>query len=246
MNIRTKLKVNDVVDIYTDYQDENENTYEGRAILLKKVRNGDSFYRKDEQIKVDEKKEYTKYERRQLKKYNRIKSFFCGINASAEKEIIKLKKELIALRKDDNDDIENMNRTIDTYKVKYKDSVKRIKTLLDEFDNDYIIRYIQQDREKWHPSIYTYERWLVQFTKDKTDWSVNFRTERNIRILVKLNPNEHVKSADIRKFTTYNNGVSSLSMYVREDSDDDDDEITSEISEMFDEYEVDNTNDELL
>lgn len=221
MNIKTKLKKGDIVNIYTDYQDEDDYTYEGRARLVKRIRRGDSFYRKDELIKVEEKKQYNKIERRKLEKYNRIKSFFKGVTAPPEKEIVKFRKELVSLRKDELDDIENMNRVINTYKEKYKDSPKRINTLLKEFEPDYIIRYIQQDREKWYPTIYSYERWLVEFVEDKTGWPSNFKTERNIRILVKINPNENNKASDIRKYTTYNNGVSSLTMSIL-DSDEDD------------------------
>ena len=90
MNIKTKLKKGDIVDIFTDYQDEDINTFEGRAILLKKVRNGDSFYRKDEQLKIEEKKEYTKEERKRLEKYMRLKSFFYGSTSPPDKELVKL------------------------------------------------------------------------------------------------------------------------------------------------------------
>lgn len=243
MNIKTKLKKNDLIDIYTDYQDEQPSTYEGKAILIKKIRNGDSFYRTDEEIKIREKKQYTKKERLSLEKYHKLKLLFQGNIGPPEKEITKFRKELISLRKDNLDDIENMMRVINTYKQKYNTSVRRIKALLTDFEPDYIIRYIQQDREKWQPSIYSYERWLVEFVEDKTGWKTSFRTERNIRILVKLNPNELSKAADIRKYTTYNNGVSSLNLFKREDEDEDDydgdeDDICAEINDMFDEYEL--------
>jgi hypothetical protein len=233
MNIKTKLKKGDIVDIFTDYQDEDINSYEGKAILLKKIRNGDSFYRKDEQLKIEEKKEYSKEERKKLEKYMRLKSFFNGSISPPEKEIVKLKKELISCRKDTVDDIENMLRIINSYKDKYKDSVKKIKSLFSEFDSDYIIRYIQQDREKWNPTIYNYERWLIEFIEDKSGWSIKFTTERNIRILSKFNPKENVKSADIRKYTTYNHGVSSLAIYKKED---DFDEIDSMFIDLIDDY----------
>lgn len=236
MNIRTKLKKGDVVSIYTDFQDEDESTYEGKAILIEKIRDGDSFYRKDEQVSVPEKKQYTKKERLKLEKYTRIKSFFNGGIGPPEKEIVKLKKELISVRKDNDDDIENMIRIINAYREKYIDSAKRIKTLLTEFEEDYIIRYIQQDRKKWYPSIYSYERWLVKFIEDSSGWKTDFKTHRNIRYLVKLNPNENVKSADIRKYTTYNNGVSSLKMFKLDDENESDDDMEDEIKNMFDEY----------
>jgi hypothetical protein len=232
MNIRTKLKKGDIIDIFTDYQDEDINTYEGKAILLKKVRGGDSFYRKDEQLKIEEKKKYSKEERIKLEKYMRLKHLFNGSAYPPEKELVKLKKELISCRKDTVDDIENMLRVISAYKDKYKDSVKKIKSLFNEFDSDYIIRYIQQDREKWNPTIYNYERWLVEFIEDKTGWKTSFRTERNIRILVKINPKENIKSADIRKYTTYNHGISSLAMYNKEENIDDD--LDCDIESIFD------------
>ena len=158
MNLKTKLKAGNIVDIYTDYQDELPESYEGKAILIKKIRDGDSFYRKNEQLKIEEKKHYNKTERLKIEKYNKIKNLFKGGSAPPEKEIVKFRKDLLNCRKDNLDDIENMNRIITLYKDKYDVSAKKIKTLLNEFDNDYIIRYIQQDREKWQPTIFTYER----------------------------------------------------------------------------------------
>jgi hypothetical protein len=238
MNIKTKLKVGDIVDIYTDYQDENKTTYEGKAVLVKKIRNGDSFYRNDEYIKVEEKKKYNKYERVKLEKYHKLKSLFYGSTGPPEKEVVKFRKELVSCRKDSIDDIENMTRVITTYKHKYSNSPRRIKTILDDFEDDYIIRFIQQDREKWYPTIYTYERWLVDFKEDKTGWNINFKAERNIRLLVKINPNELSKSADIRKYTTYNNGISSLNLFNRDDLDEDDEDLENpKDSESFDDLE---------
>jgi hypothetical protein len=236
MNIKTKLKKGDIVDIFTDYQDEDINTFEGKAILLKKIRNGDSFYRKDEQLKIEEKKEYTKEERKRLEKYMRLKSFFYGSTSPPDKELVKLRKELISCRKDTSDDIENMLRIISAYKDKYKDSVRKIKSLFIEFDSDYIIRYIQQDREKWNPTIFSYERWLIQFIEDKAGWKTDFRTERNIRILSKINPKENVKSSDIRKYTTYNHGISSINIYNKEENDDEVDEINDLFDKLVDDY----------
>lgn len=208
MKLINKLKKNLILPIYTDYQ-ENED-YEGKAILIEKVRDGDSFYLKNESIRVDrDKRKYSKKERIKLEKYNRLKYFFYGLNTPPDKELIKLKKELTSLRKDKVEDYSKMWDLLEKYKIEFKNSPRKIKAVLTEFDNDYIIRFIQQDRIEWNPTIYTYERWKVEFKEDHTGWPIKFRTERNIRVISKINPKENTKNADIIKYTTYNDGIPS-------------------------------------
>lgn len=207
--ILTELKSGMKIPIYTDYKECKG--FEGEAILIEKVSNGDSFYLSDEIVKVSEKKTYTKEEKEKISKYNRIKYFFYGKSSPPEKDIVKLRKKLIKLRKDLEDDYFKMESLLNKERKKYENSVYKIKSLFDDFNNDYIIRFIQQDREKWNPTIFNYERWIVQFITDSSGWSTNFRTQRNIRILIKYNPNETTRGSDIRKYTTYNS-IPSLSV----------------------------------
>lgn len=212
-----------VLPMYTDFKEHKG--YEGKAILIKKIRNGDSFYLADEIVKLPEKKSYTKLEKEKLKKYNRIKYFFYGKNTPPDKELVRLKKSLIAERKDKIDDYKRMNALINKYREKYKESVYKIKSLFNEYENEYIIRFIQQDRSKWNPTIYNYERWLVKFVEDSTGWKTDYATQRNIRILVKYNPTETTRDSDIRKYTTYD-GIPSLS--VRRSSSDEEGKLHGE------------------
>ena len=219
--ITIKLKKGMILPIYTDFKECKD--YEGKAILVKKIRNGDSFYLADEEVNVSEKKSYTKKEKEKLKKYNRIRYFFYGKNTPPDKELVKLKKDLIKERKDQLDDYKRMKKIIEKYRIKYENSVYKIKSLFNDYDDDYIIRFIQQDRTRWNPTIYNYERWLVKFVEDHTGWGVNYTTQRNIRKLIKYNPTETSRDSDIRKYTTYD-GVPSLSVR-REDKEKDDEEF---------------------
>jgi hypothetical protein len=233
--IITKLKKGMKLPIYTDYKDHNG--YEGVAILIKKIRNGDSFYLSDEEVKLPEKKTYTRKEKEKLNKYKRIKYFFYGKNTPPDKELVKLRKELTKERKDKLDDYPRMEAVIEKYRKKYKNSVYKIKSLFNEFSNDYIIRFIQQNRKNWNPTIYNYERWVVKFIEDSSGWKVDHTTQRNIRILIKYNPTETARNSDIRKYTTYD-GVPSLAVRREENYNKVDEEESADFIEddEFDEF----------
>lgn len=224
--------------IFTDYKECKK--YEGKAVLVEKIRDGDSFYLADEQVTVPEKKSYSEYEKEKLKKYSRLHYFFYGKSSPPDKELVKLRKALTKERKDQLDDYVRMDQVIEKYREKYSDTPRKITTVLNEFDNDYIIRFIQQDRNKWSPSIYNYERWLVHFIEDQHGWSCDFKTQRNIRILTIVNPNESIRSSDIRRFTTYNYGTPSMATRTEDEEDFgefiDDEDFDQLIIKKLDEY----------
>lgn len=228
---KTKHKAGDVVSIYTDFQDEDPSTYLGEAILIEKVRDGDSFYLKDEEVIVREKRIYTKSEEQAIVKYNALKRFFDGDKpdkTDTEKKrktrngSLKIKLALTVERKDLIDDDERMRKVIDSFLAK-KQFKSMTEELLSRFDFDYIVRYIQQDRPNWRPTIYKSERWLVRFIKDKEGWDVDYTTHRNIRLISCINPSESIRDSDIRRFTTYN-GKSSNKRHVDSLIDDEDEE----------------------
>lgn len=200
--LNTQLKPNDVIEIYTDYKEEV--TYEGKAILIEKIKDGDSFYLDKEQLIMTDQKVYSEEDKKDILRYRRLKTFFRGTKKiPPDKELVSLYKDLVKQRKDKVDDFQKMENIIDGYREKYKNSVYKIKTVLVEYDNYYIIRFIQQLRENWRPSIFSYERWKVKFIEDDAGWDVDFVTNRNIRVLKCVNPSEGVRRSELVQFTTY-------------------------------------------
>ena len=200
--INTQLSPNDIIDIYTDYKEEIG--CEGKAILVKKVRDGDSFYLNEEKLIIKDQKTYSEEDERAILKFKRLIRFFKGNKKiPPDKELRMLYKELKKQRKDKVDDFHRMEKILNNCRLKYQNSVHKIKTVFSEYDNYYIIKFIQQDRELWRPSIFSYERWLVKFIKDGNGWDVNFTTNRNIRILKCVNPSEGVRRSELVQHTTY-------------------------------------------
>jgi len=207
VKINIKLKKNFIIDIYTDYQEELK--YEGKAILLEKTGDGDSFYLYDEKVEPKDKKEYDEKDKIKINKYNRIVIFFKGvISKKPTKYCRRLYNELIKHRKDNVDDFLKMKKILKKYRKKHDNSIQKIGTLLREFNDYYIIRYIQQDRQKWQNSIFSYEKWKVQFIENHLGWEINWTTMRKIRILKCVNPTESMRRSELVEHTTYD-GMSS-------------------------------------
>lgn len=207
VRILTKLKAGMTLDIFEDFQEEK--VYEGRAILIEKIKDGDSFYLSDEELKPVDRKSYNDEQILEILKYNRLIGYFMGTDS--KKPNVKCKKlygQLIRLRRDKLSDYEKMEKLIDEYRLVYNTSSTIFGRLLSEYDNYYIIRFIQQDRLVWHHSIFSSERWKVRFIEDHTGWSVDFTTARNIRLLKCVNPKEGMRNSDLVEYTTYD-GISS-------------------------------------
>ena len=103
VRINIKLKKNSIINIYTNYQEEIK--YEGKAILLEKVSDGDSFYLHNERVEPKDKKEYNEKDNIIINKYNRIIIFFKGvISKKPTRYCRRLYNELIKQRKDNIDD----------------------------------------------------------------------------------------------------------------------------------------------
>ena len=182
VNITTSLNEGDIVNIYTDWQDENQ--FEGQAILLKRVGKGDSYYLDGEKLAPKDAKEYDEKAKKVISKYNRLGNLMKG--SETRKPSIycrRLYRDLIKLRKDELDDFKNMKAVLAKYRKKHKNSIKSIFNLLGDYDDYYIIRFVQQDRLEWNPSIFSYERWNVRMISDSTGWKQDWTTSRNLRIL---------------------------------------------------------------
>lgn len=201
----TELNAGDIISIYTDYQDCTG--YEGKVILLEKVKQGDSFYLTNEKLIPSDKKQYDDIDQARIIRYSRLNTFLKGNTAKNPRpHCARLYKNLSKCRKGKLTEHKVMSDIINMYRKKYKNSTDTVNTLLKEYDNDYIIRYIQQDQKNWRPSIFSYERWKVQFIEDYTGWKVDWTTNRNIRILKCVNPNERQRRSQLAEFTTYDGG----------------------------------------
>lgn len=240
--IKGDLKPGNIVDIYTDYK-ECEG-YEGKAKLLKRIGYGDSFYLRDEAVKVTDKKLYSNTEISKQSKYsNMFGAFFGREGQRVTKEYKRVWKELCALRKDNTSDFKNMNEYLNNLREELKTSTKSIRRLLD-YSNDYIIRFVCQYRKynDWTPTIFASERWQVEFIEDHTGWAVNnFITNRNIRIIRCVNPDEKVRNSEVLKYTTYN-GKNSIQQAKDEEREYTDEEL--ELLETDLDLELDETIDE--
>ena len=64
--INIELNIGDVLEIYTDFKEEVG--YEGKAVLVEKLKNGDSYYLRNEDIRPEDKKEYSQKDLNEINK----------------------------------------------------------------------------------------------------------------------------------------------------------------------------------
>lgn len=182
------LKVGDTVSIYTDFQ--NQKDYEGKAILVTKISDGDSFYSSEERLIPDEKKEYSDLDTARLDLYTRIRSMF-----NKDPGLLDM---LVKCRRYANNYDRRMSILNDP--SNYLDDKVSISSL----DKDAVIRYVEQLNPDWQNTIYMSEKWKVKFTEDKDGWPIEFTTTRNIRVRHNAIKNKNYTS----KYTTYNSKTS--------------------------------------
>lgn len=207
VTIKYELNAGDIINIYTDYQDEVG--YEGKAELVEKIRDGDSFYISNERIKPEDCKEFDDSSNTVSQLYSRITYLFKGNSSTRPSQTcVKLYKELVKLRKSKITEFSDMKELLGQYRKVNSNPMRKITNLLDEFDDYYIIRYIQQDRTTWHNTIFSFERWKVRFIEDHVGWESNWTTARNIRVVKCWNPKEGMRRSELVEHTTYD-GLSS-------------------------------------
>lgn len=196
------LKENQRVKIYTDFKEEKG--YEGEAILLEKLYDGDTFYLQNESLLPGDKKEYSNNDYDMVHKFNRLKKFFYGKDSKGPTKYCKVLRDgLLNSFKKNKYDL--MLKYLKEFRSKVKNNIVKhqsVKDLLNSFDDDYIINFIRQHNKVWQPSVYAYQRWKVKFVKDSAGWDSDFVTNRNIRVLMKWNPND--KCDNIIEYTSYN------------------------------------------
>lgn len=204
IKVAINLNKGQLCNIYTDYKEEIG--YEGQAILIEKIKDGDSFYLNNERIKPIDKKEYSKQDLAEITKYNRLVTFFKGTKSKKPSIYCRrLYRDLKKIKVRDINSFDLMKVVLSKYRKKHSDSINSIKSLLSEYDDYYIIRFVQQyGYSNWQPSIFSYERWKVNFVSDDRGWETNWATARNIRVLKCYSPAEKMRRSELIEHTTYN------------------------------------------
>lgn len=140
-----ELSKGDIVDIYLDYGDEVN--YEGKAILIKKKSEIDSFYISNERVIPTDLSLLSEQDKQHQIWYNQIKS---TLN---KREYIPIHDKLFRTKKNKLTDHNEIKRLLLHYKNlmqvfeandKRRFKYKRLRTMLETIPIDYITRYIQQ------------------------------------------------------------------------------------------------------
>jgi hypothetical protein len=185
------MKEGDIVSIYTQYKVFEG--YQGDAVLIQRVKVGDTFYRDNEKLFTDNRNFDALDSQEDSKLPSKVLDFSRRKDklsrAESDKALTKIQKEnnrkyirlryllndgskelrsfnsaLKKLVKPTIESIHNMNNFILEQRVRYKKSARKIKAMLSEFTNDEIIRFMQQEHIKdWTPTIYQWESWTVEF-----------------------------------------------------------------------------------
>lgn len=211
-----KLEKDQIIDIYTDFKECIG--FEGKAILRKKISYGDSFYLKDEFVRLGNKKLFTENDIKKITQFKFCDSIFRGSlfkKSNNQIYIRSIYKKLCSLRKNKVSDFHNINLELNKIKLSNTDSL--INILFTTVNNDFLIRYILQHDRKFNQTIFNYERWTVEFIKESI-FDLPFTTNRNIRIIKCVNPCEKPRTSDVFKFMTYN-GKTSRDLTNLEESD---------------------------
>jgi hypothetical protein len=212
------MKKGDTVNIYLN---SNYNSkYEGSATLIKRIEKGHSFI-------IPEEKLFTKLEDKALNsdgshfalsklqklnniKWNKLNEIF------SKKELKPIEKKLVANLNRDINNYDTLNDLLFKLRLSYLNDSSIIRAMFMDFNNDELIRFIQQKHFKhWTYTIYRNEKWLVEFIPEQYDtqskwclFSKPFRTTRKIRSIVCICPDENTQSCEMMYHTTDESGKS--------------------------------------
>jgi hypothetical protein len=215
--IHTKFEEGMVVATFLDYK--NEKKFAGNARLIERMKTSDTFYEDDEilyedpdnlQLQQSNKlpRPLSKKEKLRNRQYKRLEHLI----ESNDKSIRKFIEHLELLCDKSVRSMERMDAYIDRIRSETT-SPGLLKTLLNEFDNLYLIRFIQQTTIKnFTPTLYNAEFWLVEYEgpQETPDGRVlffkgqTFRTNRWIRKLVAIGLSDAPLSNHLSQKTTYN------------------------------------------
>lgn len=204
------------VSIFTNYIEEKE--YEGEAILLEKIKDGDTFYLPNELVASNP----NMSDKADIERNEKNSYIYTILSKKDNKEISAFLKNIAKLKKGKITDYNNIYEYISAL----RDSI-HAKTILGRVENDndyrrlfravsvdYLTRYLLQvGKNNNHNSIFKYEIWLVKFTSNKHFLPYEARVTRKIRVLVKHNCDD----TELSTFVTYNGKISKT---IREKKDD--------------------------
>jgi len=203
------LNIGDQVSIYTDFKEEID--YEGEAILLEKLEDGDTFFINEfvaSNLSMDSKSDKIKESRNE-----KLSEVFDG--QFATKESFKFMKEILRLRNNKIDEYNKMlNYVLNTKEQLNKrmlqgkyDNDSRFKRILNEIPESYIVRYFQQFNKKVNNSIFKFEKWKVNFIIDRQGYLTEYTCVRKIRLIVRNNYREKNGVSELSDYTTYNGKI---------------------------------------
>lgn len=204
------MRKGDIVSIYL-FPRGNEH-YLGEAVLEELIEKGNTFFDDFEQLKKEDipvKGYLAPYLSETEKENNRIyerlcELFFCS-NPLVKQFYEDLKKECSK----NKSSIQAMNSVCQKYRDEYKKSVRKPKTILNEFDNETIIKFVQQNELKnWSPTLFRLEKWRVRFYEQfkrlsdgrEVLYNTDFVTNKWIRVVEKICPTDK----SVIRLTTYN------------------------------------------
>lgn len=191
----TKLKQGDIISIYTDYKNNLE--FEGTALLIEKLEDGDTFFREDESINSNPGMNLTPHPTKE--KYNTLLNEVFK-QEPMPREVRKLKKDLLTIKSNKLGEYNEMYSYLKRERdiLCKSDIIKgqtvkesKLKKMFSEISLDYIVRYFQQfnaninNPPELKPSIFKYEKWKVLLLYDNNGYEINRTVTRKIRVLVK-------------------------------------------------------------
>lgn len=194
-----QLNKGDILDVYLDYSDEIN--YEGKAILINKLDDIDSFYLSNERVIPTDLSNLSNIDKQHTIWYNQIKTTI------SKKEYIPIYEKIFRTVKRRINDYNEVRNILLHYKNllqvfesndKNRFKYKSLRTMFETIPIDFITRYFQQHNKKWQPSLFRAERWIVQFLNGNV-------TSRKIRYIQVNNPLENYRIDELRNKITYNN-----------------------------------------
>lgn len=201
------LETGQQVSIYTDFKEERG--YEGEAILIEKIDNGDTFFI-DEFVASNPNMD-DRPNKRKEKQNEKLNEVFNNLQ-SQTKDAKKFFKEILKLRCNKITDFNNMLKCV----LRWKDEIHkrylagkydnddRFKRLFREIKSDYIVRYFQQYNKKVNNSIFIFEKWKVEFVIDDLGYFTNHTAIKKVRKIIRNNYKEKNGNSELSDLMTYN------------------------------------------
>ena len=208
-----KLNKGDTVPIFSDYK--NDIGFQGNALLLEKLEQGDSFFEDYEQLRIVDLSNSSygkKYSKQEIKNHNTWKELNHYFIDTKNPEMIEFASCMMKLVKKNPKSHNTMLEYLEYIREEFvHDKTHCINNVL-SLDPKYVVRYFQQRRPDWAPTMFCYQKWLVEFPvqcdmKNGVLFNSPFRTTRRVRYLLKFLPTEKRKNNEVSRFTSYSSAI---------------------------------------